>query len=94
MTETELPIYHDCNKIKKDFEPDEIELKVAELVADKYIDLYKPTGIEVEDVSHKFWLQRWADLLANDSIRQKYVLMQLDKFGRGRIIPERVDWDE
>ena len=83
MTETPPTVYQDCKKLEETYEGAELQLKIAELVADKYLHLFTPTKLDIENNSHKKWLNTWADLLSNDTVRRSQVLIQLDKFSKG-----------
>ena len=75
-----LPIYHDCKKIEETSEVAGLQLKIAVLVADKYLSLYEPALTQLENDSHVHWLKNWIDILANDPLRQDLLKRQLGKF--------------
>lgn len=74
-------IQHDCREIERNFKGEDLQRKVAELVADKYLHYFNPEKEERKNESNRYWLKYWADLLFNDSIRHTQLIVHLKKLG-------------
>ena len=87
-----LPIYHDCKQIEENLNGAQLQLKIAELVADKYLSLYEPTQPQLENDSHVHWLKNWTDILADDPLRQDLLKRQLSRFKT--TVKHEVNWGD